>query len=215
MDKLGILIPTFNRASIVVETVRLIRQHILSPLPYEFYVGCDGTDDTPARLHGDAVIFPGATGSLGANLNRLISAARDDGCMYLWQQDDDHQPIADVNLFPHIALMESDPRAGWVRMMGVGAHHYVADLIESYWYVRWDSPEMYITSNRPHVKRADWVDTFGWYPEGVRLGLTEEGYCHQCRNLGIAGGVPRVVVPLTHNERDWNHTGESLQLKGL
>lgn len=219
MGKLGIIIPTYNRADILLRTVTLIRRHILSPIPYAIYVGCDGNDDTPARLEraGIAdVILSKPSGSLGANLNRLIKAAREDGCNYLWQQDDDHQPVKDIDIRPHIALMDADKSVGWVRMMGIAAHRYVADLVESYWHVRWESPELYIPSNRPHVKRADWVDVFGWYAEGVKLWQTEEGYCHQCRNIANEdSAVPCVAVPLTYDESAWDHVGHSLQEQGL
>ena len=221
---LGVIIPTYNRAGTVADTLLSMCTYLRASMPVRFYVGCDGDDDTP-RVVGDRLALLGQaltvldtpSGSLGANLNRLIRQARADGCEYLLQLDDDHQMTAPVDLSAHIAtLSQRKYGIGWVRLWGVGAHNYLANLVEDYWVVQWVSPEIYITSNRPHVKRADWMDTFGWYPEGVKLGLTEEGYCHQCRQIGINHpAAPRVAVPLEHTELGWTHTGQSWQLKGL
>jgi glycosyltransferase involved in cell wall biosynthesis len=157
----------------------------------------------------DITVIPGPNRGLGANLNRLIASTPDD---YLFQLDDDHLLLGRLELNRHVIKLRDDQTAGWIRLMGIGYHDYIARLEENYWRIYWQSPEKYIPSNRPHLKHRRFHDHFGLYPEDVSLAETEDGFCDQCK---ARKGGPAVLVPLdVLTESGWDHVGESWQLKG-
>lgn len=221
---ISVLIPTYNRAEIVHAAIVQFDRNALYPGKFVFYVGIDGDDDTKEKLEGsiyanEIVCLNGprkttGIGNLGANLNMLISSAKSD---ILFQMDDDHILVRKLDLAPHVYRLMSDPKSGWVRLMWIGGHKYTATLDGAYWVVDWNSPEVYITSNRPHLKRKDFHLYYGMYPEGLKLGQTEEEFSHQCIDVAKAdGGVgPHVLIPLgVRTEDSWDHIGHSWQLQG-
>ena len=229
----AVLIPTFNRLSILVDTIDSLHTMVMYGGKLEYYVGVDSdkettdqtTDTFLKRLHhvGNINVFDGPRrqgkkmrGYLGANLNMLYAAAVADGHRLFLQMDDDHQLIRALDLQPHVDKLLEDPTAGWIRLMGVGFHKYCGCLEGNYWRVRWDSPEAYIPSNRPHLKEKRFHDVFGGYPEDLKLGETEEGFCMQCKDMAaMVDNPPCVMVPITVlTESSWNHVGISLQGQG-
>jgi hypothetical protein len=119
---------------------------------------------------------------------------------------------------------------GWIRMfMGErrdvynldGYYKFRAANYGPYWYVDAESPDLYIASNRPHVKRVDFHSVhYGWYPEDRTLGQTEEAWCHSYKDIrrrhGKWSGLPWVAVPMFGLQLDqWQHVGDSWQDKGL
>lgn len=193
----------------------------------EFYASA-GKD---LMLNCDHVIIFPMTGQrepgLGANLNFLINIARKKDIYYYLQMDDDHHLLDRLPLHRHINYMIENilDGAAWVRLMGIGFHDYTARLHAHYWWVSWDSiggTALYIPSNRPHLKHWSFHEFYGLYPEGLKLGETEEHWCHQCRNKahmhfeehGDYDGIPHVLVPLNpepDSERGWAHVGDSWQ----
>lgn len=229
MDGVSILIPTYNRKQIVIETVVRLLCHIKFDGHLEIIVSADGDDGTyeafdgtVANHHHSAIKAmrgprqkSGQITGLGANLNQLLNAA-----VYpiIMQMDDDHWLNSDLDINRHVTkLLEAGPVA-WIRLMGVGYHNYHAKLVGDYWHVDWDSPELYIPSNRPHLKHRRFHDFYGYYPEGLTLGETEEGFCHVCKDkakvAGNEGNLPHVCVPVSLHEEIWMHVGDSWQMKG-
>jgi hypothetical protein len=181
-------------------------------------VGVDGKDDTSARLNSSfgpsVTILPGPHTGLGGNLNRLI-AKRTEPLML--QMDDDHILKAALDLCPHVRELLENDDAGWIRLMGIENHSYTANLRRQYWYVSWASEELYIPSNRPHLKHRRWLDYFPAYVEGVSLYQTEVKYCLHCKDKAkqLHYKVPQVLVPLNSaSETGWDHVGESWQARG-
>ena len=78
----------------------------------------------------------------------------------------------------------------------------------------------------PHLKHRRFHDYFGLYPEGMKLGETEEAFCHQCKRKVALwnkrkdkkeddAAPPYVAVPLnSDSETAWMHVGDSWQAKG-
>ena len=159
---------------------------------------------------------------LGANLNMLLQTAQAQGIEYAIQMDDDHILVKPLDIARHVAYLEKDKLAGWIRLMQVGSHKFIATLEDYYWRVSWLSDELYITSNRPMLKAISrFHSMYGYYAEGLKLGLTEESFCHQCKDIALARkytDLPTVdvLVPLdTLTESSWEHIGDSWQLKGF
>ncbi len=228
-------IPAYNRP----DTVRTTVEKLIINLTYEgnvkIVVSEDGdiskTKEALAGVIGnnsvgfygidacvnELVVVEGPGRGLGANLNRLLRYAQaGQPDEFIMNMDDDHWLEKPLDITPHVKHLMRDENAGWIRFYGIGHHEYVADLIGRYWYVRWDSPTLYIPSFRPHLKHIRFHDHFGDYPEGRSLGATEEGFCHQCKDIAKTKGGPKVLVPLMY-DLDWSHGvgTESWQGKGM
>jgi hypothetical protein len=163
---------------------------------------------------------------LGKNLNSLLARCQAAAIDYVIQQDDDHWLVKELDITPHVKKLMEDDTAGAIRLMGVGGHRYRATLDGRYWRIDWESAEVYIASNRPHLKKISrFHGQYGMYPEGFKLGLTEEKFCHICidtAKLNLLHGQPTVdvLVPLdTLTESGWEHSeqhgGISWQAKGF
>lgn len=215
MDKVAVIIPTYNRPDILEECIYRLYAR-LKNAELHFYIGNDHSaeiDPEPYQGYKNLKIFNDPTGSLGANLNRLILEAKKDGHDFLFQLDDDHYLKGFLNLSTHIDTLKREKEIGWIRLMGVAAHRYEAFLEENYWIIKWNSPELYITSNRPHLKTMRFHDVNGIYPEGKKLGETEEAFCHQCKDK--ASNRQQVAIPLTYDDNLWDHVGDSWQEEGF
>jgi hypothetical protein len=159
---------------------------------------------------------------LGANLNMLLGKACAFKTDLVIQMDDDHILLKELDITPHVRKLLEDETAGAIRLMHVAGHKYRANLDGSYWRIDWESPEVYIASNRPHLKHVSrFHGIYGYYPEGLRLGLTEESFCHTCIDLhrqrterGMTS--PDVLIPLdVQTESGWDHIGHSWQMEGF
>lgn len=206
-----VIIPTYNRVWILKRVIQGLKKNLRYSGRINYLVGADGDADIGKMFSGqyDIGTIPGPNDGLGANLNHLIESTPDD---YLFQLDDDHLLLKPIDLNPHVVKLRDDETAGWIRLMGIGFHDYIASLEENYWRIWWQSPELYIPSNRPHLKHRRFHDHFGMYPEGVKLGETEEGFCQQCKDKKTG---PAVLVPLdVPTESGWDHIGDSWQLEG-
>ena len=158
---------------------------------------------------------------LGANLNVLLATAQVE-TEYVIQMDDDHWLLKPLDITPHVRKLVEDDTAGCIRLMHVAGHKYRANLDGSYWRIDWESPEVYIASNRPHLKHIGrFHGAYGLYQEGLKLGLTEESFCHVCidkhRQRAAMGMVsPDVLIPLdVATESSWDHVGHSWQMEGF
>lgn len=220
-----VLLPTYNRAMVLQRTIDLLRAHLRYAGQIEYFVGDDGNDGVSLndlfRGDRDVTVIDGPRRGLGANINRLYANATARGDVLLLQMDDDHHLHYDLDLTPHAAAIQMSETLSWIRLMQVSSHRYFAALNGAYWYVSWYSPELYIPSNRPHLKHPRFHTFYGMYPENLKLGETEEGFCHQCRDRAVeylkdGAAVPVVGIPLdAGSERGWLHVGESWQGRGL
>lgn len=227
MNKLDItvLIPTYDRPSTLALAIAKFAANVRYELgEIHFLVGNDGDHDlADTMLVADNVhILQGPKRGLGANLNRLIDAASTD---LLFQMDDDHILMQPLDLNDAARRLYNEPRFGWVR-------YYLGECIEpdkhykfaaqawgDYWEVL-PYNELYIPSNRPHLKvRQFHTQYYGWYEEELPLGETEVKFCkafvEKKRSLGDDG--PSVFIPMYGlNKYHWCHIGESHQEgKGL
>lgn len=229
MTGVSILIPTYNRKNIVLQTVHRLQHFLRFDQHIQIIVSADGDDGTYEEVASESAMYDksvslvamcgprllsgGKVTGLGANLNQMLRAA---AYPIIMQMDDDHWLNAPLDINQHVAALGSC--VSWIRFMGVAAHRYRATMIEQYWHVDWESPELYIPSNRPHLKHKAFHDFFGLYPEGLSLGGTEETFCHQCKNKARAAAdqdkIPHVCVPVSLHEEIWSHVGDSWQARG-
>lgn len=216
----AVLIPTFNRAQIVKRTIELLRTNLRYSGALHYYVGCDGTDNTPDALSESAVtLLTPPTGSLGANLNRLVW----NGCDVMLTLDDDHWLMNPIGLDEHVKRLSDDSTAGWVHLLvdAVGdesndGYCFEAHLEGKHWRLHYDSADEWPCSFRAHLSHRRFHDAAGPFPEGLPSGRTEWEFNQRAKQLGIAGKLPSVLVPLCAcGFGYWAHVGQSWNKRGL
>ncbi len=225
-----IIIPTYNRPDILRATLTRLDKNLVFGGEIRILIGDDGDKrlfvDRKNRVN--ITVLPGPRRGLGANLNMLLNHVETNIVM---QMDDDHWLTDTLDISDYARdLLNSKLNAGWVRLfMGERQDVYHFDTYYKlqgatfgpYWFVDADSPELYISSNRPHIKHINFHrDHYGFYPEDRTLGKTEEAWCHQYKKLRKAEKYwhvkPWVVVPLFGlSMRQWQHVGDSWQDEGL
>jgi glycosyltransferase involved in cell wall biosynthesis len=213
-----VLVTTYNRKNMLLECLARLQQ--LSPAPTAVVVADDGSDDgTPAAV---AERFPSADVTatnrrgLGANTNTGLHAAFGSADIVLQLQDDIFLRTP-LDLTPHIAALQSEEYAdvAWIRLANVHSHGLNAAMRRDYWIIDWNSPGVYIASDQVHIKHRRFHDVYGYYPEGLRIGDTENTWCGDVKARGQQLGAPRVAVPVYLNGQQWTHEGASWQSQGL
>ncbi len=206
------LVVTYERRDILHGTLVALLEHLRYAAPLRLVIADDGsTDGTQEMIATEfptAEVIQSHRAGMGGNTNAGLRACFAATPLVL-QIQDDMQLKADLDLTPHADRLLSDETAGYVRLWGVGGHKLHAKLEESHWRVLWSSPDLYIASDRPHLKHHRFHDFYGYYPEGLRTAETEEAWCHQCKDRsGNIGLRPDVLVPHSLEiERLWEHMG--------
>lgn len=220
----AVLIPTFNRGELLIENLKYMSQNLKYAGEVKVIVGDDSDNDqlsfdpkkADCRFHIDYERHTPRLG-LGGNLNWLHAVT---DCSVGLQQDDDHRIVRPLDITPYVERLMSDTTAGRIRLMGVGGHKLRASLEGKFWRCDWQSPELYIASNRASlVKLREWDRMYGPYQLTKFIGECEEKYNHTCIDIArerIANGLATldVLVPLSAPEDCWSETGHSFQLQG-
>ncbi len=228
-----VVIPTYNRPEILKETIMRLDMHLKFQGQVRYIIGNDGDepiefDETMLRPGHTINIVASPQKGLGANLNFLLSLVETNIVMQL---DDDHWLNRPLDVTDYARdLLKKNLNIGWIRLF-MGEREDVYKLKSyyrmksatygPYWILDTESPELYLASNRPHIKRISFhISNFGWYPENRTLGKTEEAWCHQYKKLRNDskswGAKPWVAVPMFGLALEqWHHVGDSWQDRGL
>ena len=231
-EPLTVIIPTYNREQALTATIRKIDRNLKYRGSIEYLVGNDGDPiNKGVTLSSPRVtILDGPKRGHGANLNMLLRAAGDDALVL--QIDHDHWLEKPLDINDYVEDLYNDQfNIGWIRLfMGERQDYYSPDTYYKlqaatygpYWYISPGSPELYIASHRPHLKRVSFhSEYYGWYPENKKLGPTEEGWCHMYKDKRTYDkwhDSPWIVVPMLGLLYDqWKHEGvsSSLQKEGF
>ena len=219
MYDLTVIIPTYNRAEILFHTI----QHLQSNLIYDlgevhYLIGVDGDDDTPTKLRGfpNLKMLQGPRRGLGANLNALIQACPTE---LILQIDDDHHLVEWLDINEHCQSLIGDNDFGWIRIYfgecikAEGYYHFTGKLNGRYWRLLPNAGELYIPSNRPHLKiKTFHAEQYGYYTPGLKLGQTENDFCHHFAEMYREGETLAVYMPMyPPPESTWSHVGDSYQ----
>jgi glycosyltransferase involved in cell wall biosynthesis len=191
MEPISVIIPTYNRHEILVETLSGLQEHLRFYYPGDisFLISDDsptGSEDLRRNLELQEVFYdtrtiPGPGRGLGANLNHLLNSVDTD---IVLQMDDDHVLSRPLDITQYVKdLREGRQSIGWIRLMfgeevdvsNITTYYkFSAKLQGRYWFPAAQVDELYIPSNRPHLKRVDFhsSDNYGLYNETVKLGET-------------------------------------------
>lgn len=208
---LAILVITYNRLPLLRGTLQHLHEHLDYVGEKLWVVADDGSDDgTPQTLAEEfpavQVVRSNRVG-LGANGNAGLRFALS-RAEYVLQMQDDMHLLSHLDLHPHVEKLRADPTCGYIRLWGVAGHKYQGQLEGRYWRIWWHSPELYIPSDRPHLKHRRFHEWYGLYPEGLKTAETEEAWAHQCKDrAGLNGKRLDVFVPQGETEKNWEHMG--------
>jgi hypothetical protein len=95
-----------------------------------------------------------------------------------------------------------------------GYYKFTARLHGHYWRLLPNTTELYLTSNRPHLKKKQFhTEAYGLYTPGLKLGRTEVDFCKHF--MDVRKEEPEgmdVFIPMYPPTEDtWAHVGESYQ----
>lgn len=219
---LSILVVTYNRKDILAGTLARLKQHTYYVGQHHYFIADDGSTDGTQELLAsefpEVSLIQSNRAGLGSNANAGLRHALFHAPVVMQLQDDMHL-LSHLDLHPHVERLMSDDTCGYIRLWGVGGHRYTANLEGNYWRVWWNSEELYIPSDRPHIKHRRFHEYFGMYPEGMKAAETEQAWCHQCKDrAGLNGRRLDVFVPQNQlTESTWEHVawGQRWREQGL
>ena len=169
----------------------------------------------------------------GGNANNLIRfAARQSGLLYM--TEDDYVLTRPLDLDVGVSVLLSEPHLGMLRYRSTAGvpmiyrqheaniERYLPDYREHEAFTQaranWleldpASDTLWLYSNGPHLKRYDFHEVYGLYPEGLKLGTTEEAYAHMVKDrLLTYSGALRIGVLPEWIPMHYRHIGKSYQL---
>lgn len=243
LPNVTILVCTYDRLTLLEETLQRLAEFIHYDGDKLTWLICDDSSPDDYKLKVEelqvvndlnaVIISTDVNSGWAANVNNGLRAVKDD---YVFFIEDDYFATQPIRLDAMAALMEVKPDIGMVRARGIAGTHIVAHLFEAdvaeyipdwqdglgvkgklaYWQLDSGSPTPYVYSNGAHLKHRRFHEFYGLYPEGLKLGETEESYAHMVKDKmhtnpgGV--GVPAVTI-LPQDVYQWfDHVGESYQL---
>ena len=151
----------------------------------------------------------------------------------IFQIEDDYIAHADINLSAGVALLQQEPTLGMVRYRATAGtpmlyyqretdiSAYCPEYHEYLGYTQgrmtWlellpNSPTLWLYSNGAHLKKRDFHDLYGMYPEGLKLGQTEEAMAHLCKDTMLVHPIaPKIGIQPEFVYMRWDHVGVSYQ----
>jgi GT2 family glycosyltransferase len=187
MRTLSVVFLTYNRADLLMIAVDSLRRGLskLTSLSYEIVIADDCSDaghrELIDRLHADKVISPEKNLGLSSNHNRALRASKNDAVLSL---QDDWQFIGEPScLEDALQLLEQDSDVGVVNFMSptTPLAHEARQLDSGRQYQifyndginrrRDGSARPY--SDRPHLKRKDFIRDIGPYREDMPMTTAE------------------------------------------
>lgn len=235
-----VLVCTYDRYDLLVETIARLRENLNYPPEKLRYIICD--DHSPGnyrtKLNKEKtfdglnleVVTTAKNGGWAANVNNGNAAVETDYTFFI---EDDYHATATIELAAMAALMEKQPNIGMVRARGIAGTSIVAHLNEAdiseyipewrdgvglpgklaYWQLGNGSPTPYLYSNGPHLKHRRFHEFYGDYPTGLLLGETEESYAHSVKDAMTANPIdaPAIAILPADVVMWFDHVGESYQ----
>jgi glycosyltransferase involved in cell wall biosynthesis len=235
-----LILITYNRYDIILKTITALEENLLYPREHLRYLIAD--DCTPGDYQqrlADTEVFkrlynyefvPGNKNlGWGGNANRVLDYST---APYQFQIEDDYILKKPLDLQAAVACMQVKPEIGMMRFRGTAGDHIVFHQMEAdissimpdyqegvglpgkLTYLLFDSgsPGLYIYSHGAHLKRANFHEFYGKYPEGLKLGHTEESYAHMVKDYMRSNPyAPVIAIQPAWIAMFFDHIGISFQ----
>lgn len=238
--KIVILLITYKRIEELEKCVIALHNLVKYPLDKTLWaISDDSSPDNYAEKVADiwtrnhlptsAVYITTETNSgLGANMNNSLTRFRD---YTVFQMESDYIPRKPIDLMAGVALLLKARHIGMLRYRGTAGmtctYHQkevdITDMYPEYYsgegaqgklnYLELDpqSPTLYLYSNGPHLKSPVFHTYYGLYPEGLKLGQTEESYAHIVKDSMHQENAPKIAILPDFVEMRFDHIGKSYQ----
>lgn len=219
-----VLVITYRRPIEIRRTLDALRRYLCYEGEIQWHLADDGSpsDYLPQLLVDyDDIRFSWTITERkgwGANVNKALRYINAD---YIFMCEDDYVAQRPLDLTCGVALMQAVQDIALVRYDGLEGHaltlhlEEVATELGTINYLRIDpvlSKHLNVYSNRPHLFHRRFIDFYGPYPEGKRIGETEEAYAHHVRDLGRENtNAPWLVALSDGVPRAFEHIGATWQ----
>jgi len=240
-----IVLITYDRFNEILDTIEALVKNLDYPTEkLRWLIADDATPgDYLARLANTETFWhlkdhefvptPDGNRGWGGNVNRAL---RYSTAPYIFQIEDDYILKKPLNLKAAVAAMQVTPHMGMMRFRGTAGDHLVYHQMEarigdwlpdyqegvglqgrlSYFLIDSGSPGLYIYSHGAHLKRNMFHKHYGAYPEGLKLGHTEESYAHMVKDMMKANPYsPVICIQPEWIAMHFDHIGKSRQLTDL
>lgn len=216
-----ILICTYERQKELAATVDALRENMSYPTDKLKWLICD--DSSPSQYASRLAKRPGyrdlhievvnteKNGGWGRNVNNGNNAVTTEFTFFI---EDDKILRKALDLRVGIAAMMEMPYIGMMRYRGTAGDHLILHHMEvnitkwlpdyqggvglsgrlTYCLIDQGSPALNIYSHGPHLKRSNFHQFYGAYPEGLKLGPTEEAMAFQVKEKMPKPGAPPIGI---------------------
>lgn len=236
--EISIGIITYSRPVEIVKTIEALRDNLYYPEDKLRWIISD--DASPngylAKLKkvklfkeiNAQFIDTGVNSGWGKNGNHLLDSVETE---FLFMLEDDKILNHPLDLRVGVAAMLAMPYIGMMRYRGTAGDHMILHQMEvniaeyipdyqdgvglagrlCYCLIDQGSPSLYVYSHGPHLKRRNFHAFYGRYPEGLKLGPTEEAMAHQVKEKMPLAGAPPIAILPGWIPNFWDDIGQSFQ----
>lgn len=233
-----VVIVTFRRLNEIRKTIDALLKHIVYPrAKLHFLIADDhsGGDyveqiiSTPRykALDMRASVTP-ENGGWAKNANLALSKVE---TPYHFFIEDDYLLMKELDLRVGVALLETKPHIGMLRYRGTAGGHVILHQMEAdisayvpthqdgvglpgkltYCLLDSGSPDLYLYSHGASLRRKSFHEFYGPYPEGLKLGATEERYAHTVKDGMHTPDAPAIAILPDWVSMWFDHFGNSYQ----
>lgn len=231
-----ICICTYDRADEICQTVSALREKLVYPALRWLIADDSSPSNYAAKLKKRAAfkdldahfsVTPRNSG-WGANVNHALGQVTTE---YVFFLEDDYVLTRELDLRAGVALLEANKGIGMLRYRGTSGEHMVYhqheidlpdDLADtrqglglpgklSYYLIDSGSYSAYVYSHGPHLKHRRFHAFYGAYPEGKKLGETEESFAVQTKGKMKESGAPAIAILPDWTFMWFEHIGRSYQ----
>lgn len=240
LPSLAIVIVTYDRPEEIRKMVMALKSHLRYDGSLVWYVADDCSPGDYALhlrswmqdllMQQVRLVRPEHNSGWGANVNNCLRSVKE---MVVFQIEDDYILQRPIEMTPLVLLLMLNEQVGLIRLDGIAGHRLHAEINELdlrsglpdyqqsklcnpgklyYWRLNPHSHELYVYSNRPHIKHRRFHHFFGPYPERLKLGQTEESFAHRVKDhMMRLADTPQIVVPMGFELPSFDHIGISHQ----
>ncbi len=212
-----ILVITYRRLDLALETIRSIKQKLVYP-NLGFHIADDGSGKEYVNKLANEIgpeysieVTDSKRQGVGVNMNMGIEAIlkRAD----FWAHIEDDWILRNpLDLAPCVRLLEEDERIGMVRLgrLSGGIKAETIGGADKVWWLLEKGSDTYVYSGNAALKHRRFHDAYGAYPRGIHPGQTELWYCGRFNQTS----GPAIVWPAWLNtEEVFFHIGDSQSFK--
>jgi len=187
MPLVDVLVISYDRLDILTRTWRALKERLHYP-KLRWVIADDHSPDSVFEeirdtLQPDIIFRTRRRSGWGVNVNNALKQLDSD---FVFQTEDDKLLTEPLDLVPGVKALAAYPEFGMVRYWALAGHSLYAHLRElriggekfQVWHLLKNSPFLYVYSNGPHLKHRRFHECYRLYPEGYKLGVTEEAFAH-------------------------------------